>query len=221
MATPARLVAASAVAALAFALVGCTPGVEEALPMPTTPVVQLGAPGQPNRTLSPEEVAALDSPEKTEADVTFVRHMLEHHAQAIVMIGYVEDRSDDDDIRLLAERMRLSQEAESDQFAAWLQDNGELLRDPDAEHAHTAAAPMPGMLTDAELAELEAAEGDGFDRLFLTSMTKHHEGAIVMVEELRAAGGGNEVDIDTIAKHIEADQQIEITRMQTMLAERS
>ncbi len=37
--------------------------------MPTTPVVQLGAPGESNRTLSPEEAAALDTPDYVEEDV--------------------------------------------------------------------------------------------------------------------------------------------------------
>ena len=60
-----------------------------------------------------------------------------------------------------------------------------------------------------------------FDVLFLTFMIKHHQGAIQMVQDLYAAGGGQEVEIDTFAKHVEADQNIEISRMQQMLAERT
>ena len=115
--------------------------------------------------------------------------------------------------------MDISQTDEMAVLEKWLQDRGEPVRDPDASHAHSADS-MPGLLTDAEMAQLEAAEGEEFDILFLTFMIKHHQGAIQMVQELYAADGGQEPEIDTFARHVEADQGIEITRMQRMLAER-
>ena len=163
--------------------------------------------------------AALDSPPYVEADVLFVRDMLHHHSQAIQMTGYVEDRTTDEDIRLLAERMQISQADEITQLETWLQKRGEPVRDPDASHGHDAES-MPGLLTDEELAQLEAAEGDEFDRLFLAFMIRHHQGAVQMVTELYAEGAGQETEIDTFARHVEADQNIEIGRMQDMLADR-
>ena len=77
------------------------------------------------------------------------------------------------------------------------------------------------MLTDEQLARLEAAKGSTFDRLFLEYMIQHHEGAWQMVDELYAAGGGQESAIDQFARHVESDQGIEIARMQEMLAERA
>ena len=77
---------------------------------------------------------------------------------------------------------------------------------------------MPGMLTERELARLEAARRSRFDRLFVRFMIRHHEGALRMVSDLRAAGGGVEPEIDAFARHVDADQQIEINRMQQMLA---
>jgi len=219
MSTPTRLVSLGAAALLIVGLSACTAEPDQTAPLPTTPVVQLGAPGEPNRTLSPEEAAELDSPPYVEEDVVFVRDMLHHHSQAIEMTGYVEERSDDADIRMLAERMDVSQTDEMTQLEKWLQSRGEPVRDPDASHDEH-AADMPGLLTDAELAELEAAAGEAFDVLFLTSMIRHHEGAIQMVDELYAAGGGQETEIDAFARHVEADQGIEIARMQEMLAER-
>ena len=44
-------------------------------------------------------------------------------------------------------------------------------------------------------------------------------GAVVMVEELRAGGGGLEPESSAFSAHVEADQSIEISRMQEMLAE--
>lgn len=219
MSTPTRLVSLGAAVLLIAGLSACTAEPEEAAPLPTSPVVQLGAPGEPNRTLSPEEAAGLGSPTHVEEDVLFVRDMLHHHSQAIQMTGYVDERTTDEDIRLLAERMSVSQTDEITQLETWLQTRGEPVRDPDDSHAH-AAQSMPGLLTDAELAELEAAEGEEFDRLFLAYMIRHHEGAIQMVTELYAEGGGQESDIDAFARHVEADQAIEVARMKEMLAER-
>lgn len=218
MATRTRISAVSAALSLGLILTGCTAGAEPA-PTSTAPVVQLGAPGEPNRTLSPSEAAALESPTHVEADVVFLRDMLHHHSQALVMTGYVEANTDSEDIRLLAERMQTSQEDEMKLMEGWLQKNGEPVRDPDA--GHDAHVGMPGLLTDAELASLEAAKGKAFDKLFLELMIKHHQGAVQMVVDLREAEGGQEVEIGTIAQHVEADQNIEIGRMQEMLADRS
>lgn len=213
-----RISAVSAALSLGLVLTACTAGAEPA-PTSTAPVVQLGAPGEQNRTLSPSEAAALDSPDYVAADVEFIRDMLHHHSQALVMTGYVEPNTESEDIRLLAERMQTSQEDEMKLMEGWLQSKGEPVRDPDA--AHDAHAGMPGLLTDEELASLEAARGSAFDRLFLELMIKHHQGAVQMVVDLREANGGQEVEIGTISQHVEADQNVEIGRMQEMLADRS
>jgi uncharacterized protein (DUF305 family) len=78
---------------------------------------------------------------------------------------------------------------------------------------------MPGMLTEEELLELEAASGEEFDRLFLEAMIRHHLGAMQMVEELYAQDGGQEPEISRLANHIYSDQSIEISRAEGMLAE--
>ena len=85
-------------------------------------------------------------------------------------------------------------------------------------HAHGAGRVlMPGMLTDADIGRLAAARGPAFDRLFLSSMIRHHEGALTMVQELYTAGGGAEPDAGAFARHVESDQQIEIGRMPQLL----
>lgn len=213
------LLVLAATAVLAGGLAGCTAPEDDAAPLPTTPVVQLGAPGEPNRTLSPSEAAALGTIAYAEEDVLFVRDMLHHHSQAIQMTGYVDERTTDRDIRLLAERMRVSQTDEITLLERWLQERGEPVRDPDGDHAHDGGS-MPGLLTDGELAQLESAEGGEFDRMFLEYMIRHHQGAVEMVGQLYASGAGQEPEIDAFARHVEADQNIEIARMQEMLADR-
>jgi uncharacterized protein (DUF305 family) len=79
---------------------------------------------------------------------------------------------------------------------------------------------MPGMLTPEQMAELDAARGDEFDRLFLTFMIQHHRGAITMVDDLFDTYGAAQNDlVFKIASDIGADQTSEIDRMQTMLRE--
>ena len=80
---------------------------------------------------------------------------------------------------------------------------------------------MPGMLTQPEMDRLAAAKGTEFDRLFLEGMIKHHEGALVMVKELFATpGAGQESEIFAFASDVDADQRMEIDRMNGMLKER-
>jgi uncharacterized protein (DUF305 family) len=79
-------------------------------------------------------------------------------------------------------------------------------------------APMPGMLTPAEMAALERATGPEFDRLFLTGMTRHHEGALAMVRDLLGSpGAAQDPVIFDFITHVDADQRMEIARMRRML----
>ncbi|HET6231718.1 MAG TPA: DUF305 domain-containing protein [Longimicrobiaceae bacterium] len=77
---------------------------------------------------------------------------------------------------------------------------------------------MPGMLTPEQMSRLAAANGDEFDRLFLAGMIQHHRGAITMVRALFATpGAGQEPELFDFASHVDADQRIEIARMQRLL----
>jgi uncharacterized protein (DUF305 family) len=204
-------------------LVGCSDDDGEAQPSPSeAPVVQLGGPGEPNRELTDEEIASLETPRYAEADVRFVQSMIPHHGQALRMTGLVSQRTSSDDITQLALRMEVSQRDEIALMERWLEDRDEDVPDA-AAHEHgtaevAAAELMPGMLTDEEFAELEQATGSAFDRLFLQYMIRHHEGALQMVADLFSADGGQEPGMYQLAQHIDADQRIEISRMNGLLA---
>jgi uncharacterized protein (DUF305 family) len=80
---------------------------------------------------------------------------------------------------------------------------------------------MPGMLTHEQMAQLAAASGPEFDRLFVEHMIAHHEGAVAMVYELFwSSGGAQGDDIHKYASDVEADQTIEIRRMRALLRPR-
>ena len=77
---------------------------------------------------------------------------------------------------------------------------------------------MPGMLTDAQMKELDAARGMEFDRLFLTFMIQHHRGAVAMVQELFSHNGaGQDQTVFKFASDVNVDQTTEINRMMEML----
>jgi uncharacterized protein (DUF305 family) len=76
------------------------------------------------------------------------------------------------------------------------------------------------MLTQAQMKELDRARGRDFDRLFLTYMIQHHQGAVTMVNRLfNTPGAAREQSVFKLASDISADQSSEISRMERMLAE--
>ena len=176
--------------------------------------MQPGEPGEPSKTLSPEEAEGATTIEPTQADVDFMQGMIHHHGQALLMTGWVPSRTDNRRLTLLAKRMGLSQEAEVELMEQWLKTEGVVPEDPSDHGDHNL---MPGMLTQKQLDRLEAADGREFERLFLRYMTQHHQGALTMVRDLRESGGGLQSEIDKFAREVEADQTAEIQRMADLL----
>jgi uncharacterized protein (DUF305 family) len=184
-------------------------------------VVQPGAPGEPSRKLTADDLAEIEQAKHTKADVRFMQEMIHHHGQAILMTKWVPRRTESRDVRLLARRMELSQETEIEQIQGWLRARGVKPRDPRDHGGHdhgTGEDLPPGMLTSRQLGKLYNADGRRFDRMFLRFMTFHHLGALTMVHELREAGGGAETEIGVFTNHVEADQGIEIARMRDLYA---
>jgi uncharacterized protein (DUF305 family) len=78
---------------------------------------------------------------------------------------------------------------------------------------------MPGMLTPAQMKELDGARGKEFDRLFLTFMIQHHSGAVSMVKDLFGTYGAAQDElVFKFANDVNVDQTTEIARMRKMLA---
>jgi uncharacterized protein (DUF305 family) len=183
------------------------------------PIVHPGAPGEASRTITAAKAVDLAGVRHTPADVRFMQGMIGHHAQAIEMTELLQSRSHREDMRLLAQRIELSQADEINMMRRWLELRGEQVP---SEHAHHApgVALMPGMLSPEEMGRLAATTGAEFDRLFLESMIKHHDGALTMVSDLFAnPGAGQEPEIFAFASDVDADQRIEIDRMSAMLSE--
>ena len=149
----------------------------------------------------------------TEDDVRFMTHMIHHHAQALVMAGWAPSHQAGPAVRRLAERIASGQADEIATMRQWLADRGR------PAHAGDHRLRMPGMLTEDQLRELDAARGEAFDRLFLRFMIQHHRGAVSMVRDLFATrGAARDETVFKLANDVGADQSTEIARMEAMLA---
>lgn len=160
----------------------------------------------------------------TAADIAFMTGMIAHHAQAIKMSRWAPDRGAGDAIRRLSARIINAQTDEIVIMQQWLADRNQPVPEPNPagmtmQHAgHTMTHLMPGMLSDAQMQQLEKARGREFDRLFLTFMIQHHKGAVQMVDELFATpGAGQDAIVFRFASDVHTDQTTEIARMERML----
>ena len=207
----------------ALAMVAIVAALPASAQDPPPAIVQPGAPGQPTRTLTPEEAAALGRPGHVDADVRFMQGMIHHHGQALDMTDLLSSRTESEEMRLLALRIDISQTDEIGMMEGWLGARGEdapMVREDDATPLNDDQL-MPGMLTERQMAQLASAAGEAFDRLFLEFMIVHHEGALTMVGELfLVSRAGQEPDIFKFASDVDADQTGEIGRMNMMLQAR-
>jgi len=158
------------------------------------------------------------------ADVEFLSGMIGHHAQAIQMAGWAPTHGASASLRSLCERIVVAQSDEIAFSQRWLREHGEYVppADPRGHIMQGMDQPMlmPGMLTPDQMAQLDAARGPEFDRLFLTFMIQHHQGAIKMVQQLLAVPGAAENGpVNRFATDVFADQTTEINRMNLMLAD--
>ena len=177
-----------------------------------------------NPRITPAELARQDGgrPAYTRADVEFMSGMIPHHAQAVLIAGWAHSHGASASIRALTERIVVAQRDEIEFMQGWLRERGEAV--PAAELSHQSMPGMghhlmPGMLTPAELAELDRARGVDFDRRFLQAMIRHHEGAIAMVEKLFGSHGAAQDDnVFKFASDVHVDQITEIEFMSAMLA---
>lgn len=151
----------------------------------------------------------------TEADVRFMQGMIAHHGQAVYMTSLAKAHGASDHLLTLAQKISQSQIAEIGLMQGWLRANGQFAPDSSAWRHMM----MPGMLTADQLAQLDAAHGQEFDRLFLTFMIQHHEGALKMVQDLFATPlAGQDIDVSVFANDVHTVQTAEIGMMQRMLS---
>ena len=172
------------------------------------------------------EQARIDSLRRpyTEADIEFMAGMIGHHSQAVKMAGWAQSHGASKALQIFCGRIALGQTAEIGLMQAWLKDRNQPVPEPDPRGMKMKMGGsemfmmMPGMLTEDQMKQLDAARGVEFDRLFLTFMIQHHKGAITMVETLENTPGADQDEIVfKFSNDVQADQSTEIDRMEQML----
>jgi len=164
-----------------------------------------------------------------DADVAFMSGMIHHHAQALVMSALAPANGASPSVRTLTSRITNAQRDEIGLMQRWLRERSRPVPEVDEGGNISGMAGMagmggdhdmhmPGMLSPEQLDELRGAHGPEYDRLFLTYMIQHHNGAVTMVHELFAADGAAQDDfVFKLASDIQVDQTTEVARMQQML----
>jgi uncharacterized protein (DUF305 family) len=162
----------------------------------------------------------------TEADIRFMSTMIHHHAQAIKMANWATTHGASAEVQRLCARIINAQTDEINMMQNWLRARHQPVPVPNpdgmkmmmggVEHMML----MPGMLSEAQMKELDAARGEDFNRLFLTFMIQHHRGAVSMVKELLdSRGAAQDETVFKFASDVNVDQTTEVNRMLSMLFE--
>jgi uncharacterized protein (DUF305 family) len=160
--------------------------------------------------------------EFNDADVEFATEMIQHHAQALAMVDLTLGRELDPEVAALAEQIRMAQSTEIEQMTTWLTDWDQPVPETVRDHANAhgdgsahESDDLPGMMSDQEMAELEAARGEEFQRRWLEMMIEHHEGAIEMAETEQ--DDGHFAPAMKMAERIATTQEQETDTMQGLI----
>lgn len=214
---------------IAGVMIGCMAIIGSTGCAPRTTRSQSTAQGPTSEDLNPAAIARARADSArypyTSADIHFVSGMIGHHAQAITISRWAATHGAAEPVRILAERIVNEQADEIVTMKNWLRDRlqpvpatgstGMTMAMNGTEHMMQ----MPGMLTQAQLTQLDEARGESFDRLFLGFMIQHHRGAISMVNDLLSSHGAlQDQTVFKLASDINADQSTEVARMERLLA---
>ncbi len=147
-----------------------------------------------------------------EGDLMFADMMIPHHEQAIELARILASTPEIADFSSsLAAFIERDQAREIEQMAAWSQ----AWRDAGVSGSRGGHGAMAGMATPEQISQLDSLEGEAAERLFLELMITHHEGALVMAQDVLTTGSNS--FIRTLAKHIAAEQEREIEAMELRL----
>ncbi len=175
--------------------------------------------------LTPTEQARKDSITRpyTTYDIDFMSGMISHHAQAVEMAKEAPSHGASQSVQIYCGRVAMAQTAEIGLMQNWLRVRNLPVPDADPKgmtmvmNGSSMKMMMPGMLTEEQMTMLDKARGSEWDRLFLTFMIQHHQGAIAMVDSLFKTTGGVDELVFKFANDVQADQSTEIDRMRSML----
>lgn len=181
------------------------------------------------------EQTAVNGDVFNDADVDFATAMIPHHAQALAMVDMTRGRELSPQVQALTEDIQAAQGPEIEMMVDWLTDWDQPVPETMRDHVNAddsdgmgghdmgdmdgeTDSEMPGMVSDEELADLEAAPSQEFEDMWLEMMIEHHEGAVEMAED--EVSEGEYADAVELAEDIIESQTAEIEQMEQMLGTR-
>lgn len=181
--------------------------------LPLAAVLALAGCGSPQEQQSPASSTPASSSTANAADEMFAVMMIPHHEQAVEMSDMLLAKPDADPaVAELAQQVKDAQAPEIALMRGWLEDWG-------AEEAYDMGGMHhgDGMMSEDDMAALEAADGTEASRLYLEQMILHHEGAIDMAQAQLA--DGQDAEALVLAQTIVDTQSAEIAEMKRLLAQ--
>lgn len=153
-----------------------------------------------------------------DADVMFATMMIPHHQQAIEMSDILLAKTGiAAQVQDLATKIKAAQAPEITQMSGWLTGWG-------ANPSATGMGGMPGMpgmsggdgmMSQADMDAFKNADGAQAQKMFLTGMIAHHQGAVAMAQT--ELSQGQNTGAKKLAQAIIDAQNAEITQMQQLL----
>ncbi|MEV0090114.1 DUF305 domain-containing protein [Streptomyces sp. NPDC050738] len=188
-----RIAYAATVAAGALLLAGCGSGDDK-----------------PKAAASASASAAFN-----DADVMFAQMMIPHHEQALEMAKLAGGRASDAEITSLAGAIERAQDPEIRTMTSWLKGWGKPVTATGMHHGASGMNGMSGMMSDADMAQLKAAQGTAFDRRFAQLMIGHHQGAVEMARTEQKSG--RDAKSVALAGEVVKAQSAEIAQLRKIL----
>ena len=156
--------------------------------------------------------------EANAADISFAQLMIPHHQQALDMAEMALAQAESPEVLELAAQIQAAQDPEIQMMSGWLQEWGAPMKMEDDHGSHDMGGmTMSGMMSDEDMQALADATGADFDRMWLEMMIAHHEGAIVMADQVKAESSN--ANVITLADAVISGQAAEIATMQQLLSQ--
>ena len=160
-------------------------------------------------------------PGDASVEAGFARDMAVHHAQAVEMAEIVRDRTESEEMRVLATDIALTQHGQIGQMEGWLAAWGlspTRTGPAMAWMGHEVDGRMPGMASPEEVESLRELPPEEMDVRFMQLLIPHHRAALEMTEA--ALEETDRPEVERLAGAIAASQETEIAAMEDMLRRR-
>lgn len=151
------------------------------------------------------------------ADVTFATEMIPHHSQAVEMANEAMTKATFTQVKTFAQQIKSAQEPEINEMSGWLTAWKQPVPTASAAAMGGMAMTGTGMMSDADMAGLAKADGPAFDRMWVSMMIQHHQGAVTMAQTELAHG--QNPGPKKLAQSIITSQTEQITQLKALLTQ--